>query len=95
MCAAWICTARAKAQIDSSTCLHTQGESFTLDRKSNLDGIPIIVPRPYLCVVGSLTPDMLVEFEDEQGREDGFVDRFLWTFPDVPKVVYWTAESVL
>ena len=70
------------------------GESFTLDRKSNLDGIPIIVPWPYLCVVGCLTPDMLVEFEDEQGREDGFVDRFLWTFPDVAKVVYWTEESV-
>jgi hypothetical protein len=70
------------------------GAPFVLDRKSNTDRIPILVPRPFLCVVGCLTPDMLPEFEDEQGREDGFVDRILWAYPDVVKFVPWTEESV-
>jgi hypothetical protein len=70
------------------------GAPFVLDRKSNTDRIPIIVPRPFLCVLGGLAPDMLPEFEDEQGREDGFVDRILWSYPDVAKYVPWTEESV-
>jgi hypothetical protein len=70
------------------------GAPFVLDRKSNAGRIPIIVPRPFLSVIGCLAPDMLPEFEDEQGREDGFVDRILWVYPDVVKFVPWTEENV-
>jgi hypothetical protein len=67
---------------------------FVLDRKSNTDQLPIIVPSPYLCVIGCLTPDMLPEFADEQGREDGFVDRVLWFYPDATGAADWTEAGV-
>jgi hypothetical protein len=67
---------------------------FVLDRKSNAGRIPILVARPFLCVIGCLPPQMLAEFEDEQGREDGFVDRILWVYPDVVKYVPWTEADV-
>jgi hypothetical protein len=67
---------------------------FVLDRKSNTDRLPVIVPLPYLCVIGCLTPDMLPEFADEQGREDGFVDRILWVFPDAHGAADWTEAGV-
>jgi hypothetical protein len=70
------------------------GASFVLDRKSNAGRIPVIVPRPFLSVIGCLVPDMLVEFEDEQGREDGFLDRFVWVYPDLVKFVPWSEDSV-
>jgi hypothetical protein len=40
------------------------------------------VPNPFLCVVGGLPPDLLAELSDERGREDRFIHRFLFSFPD-------------
>jgi len=67
---------------------------YTLDRKSNKDKLPINIPRPFLCVLGCLTPDMLSEFSDEQGRDDGFVDRVMWTYPDIDRCVLWSEQTV-
>lgn len=43
---------------------------------------PIVIPRPALSVLGGLPPDVLGELADEQGREDGFIHRILFTWPE-------------
>jgi hypothetical protein len=40
------------------------------------------IPRPFLCVLGGLPPELLGELSDERGREDGFIHRFLFCYPD-------------
>ena len=62
------------------------GSQIVVNRKNNEK--PIIIPRPFVCVVGGLPPDMLGELCDERGREDGFIHRLLFTFPDpVPRIL--------
>jgi hypothetical protein len=62
------------------------GCQIVVNRKNNL--MPIIIPRPFVSVVGGLPPDMLGDLCDEQGREDGFIHRILFAFPDpVPRVL--------
>jgi hypothetical protein len=49
---------------------------------------PIIIPRPFVCVIGGIPPDMLGELCDERGREDGFIHRILFAFPErVPRMM--------
>lgn len=50
-----------------------------IDRKRDM---PILVEHPMVCVIGGVQPDMLVELTSAAGREDGFIDRFLWTWPE-------------
>lgn len=69
------------------------GTPVTVDRKGDRDKGPIHIPHPFLCVVGSLTPDMLGELADERGRDDGFLDRLLFAFPE-PVKIRWNPEAV-
>lgn len=62
-----------------------------VDRKSR--PAPIYVPRPVLAVVGGIQPDLLGDLADAAGREDGFVDRLLFSYPD-PVPDRWTDASV-
>jgi hypothetical protein len=62
-----------------------------VDRKSNPK--PIIVPRPCLSVVGGIQPDLLPDLADAARREDGFLDRLLWSFPDEVHD-QWTKEGI-
>lgn len=60
-------------------------QTIKVDRKGNPE--PIIVHRPSLSVVGGIQTDLLGELADAAAREDGFIDRLLWVFPDpVPDV---------
>ena len=43
---------------------------------------PVAVPHPFLTVVGGMTPDMLSTLREGKGREDGFVSRLLFAFPE-------------
>src|SRR5581483_752631 len=45
--------------------------------------LPIAIPRPCLVVVGGVQPDLL------PGRDDGFLDRLLWAYPE-PLLDRWT-----
>lgn len=54
---------------------------------------PIVLPNPFVNVVGNLPPDILGELSDEQGREDGFIHRILLCYPD-PVPLVWTDASV-
>jgi hypothetical protein len=62
-----------------------------IDRKSSPE--PVVVPRPFLAVTGGIQPDLLPGLADPESREDGFVDRILWSFPN-PVPDDWTTESV-
>ena len=61
------------------------GSPWTCDRVY-MEGVPIKIPRPFLTIVGGIPPDVLLRFRahrQEIGHvDDGFLDRFLFSFPD-------------
>lgn len=52
-----------------------------IDRKSRPD--PVIVSRPCLSVVGGIQPDILPDLVEHASRDDGFIDRLLFAYPDI------------
>lgn len=66
------------------------GEPIKIDRKSQE---PIYVQHPVVSVVGGVQPDMLPMLAEEAGRQDGFIDRFLWSYP-APRFPAWTECDV-
>lgn len=69
------------------------GAAVTVDRKSQQDRGPIHIPHPFLSVVGAMTPEMLCELSDAKNRDDGFIDRLLFTLPD-PVRIRWTPHTI-
>src|SRR5262249_14513540 len=65
-----------------------------VDRKGNPDLVPIRVPHPFLAVVGNIPPGMLGEFREFRGREDGFIDRILFAYPDRRPRPYWSEVGI-
>jgi hypothetical protein len=62
------------------------GSPVMVDRKGHPGRAPIHVPRPFLSVVGALTPAMLTSLSESRGRDDGFLDRMLFCLPDRVRV---------
>jgi hypothetical protein len=54
------------------------GEPIYVDRKGKKE--PHVVPRPLVCLSGSIQPSILPELGNN--REDGLLDRFLLSYPD-------------
>lgn len=52
-----------------------------IDRKSSPE--PIIVSRPCLSVFGGIQPDVLPDLVEQANRDDGFIDRLLFSYPDI------------
>ena len=50
----------------------------SVDRRGR--GEPLIIPMPFVSVVGAIQPSILPELTD--GREDGLLDRFLFAYPE-------------
>lgn len=69
------------------------GEMVKVDRKSQ-HGRPIIIPHPYVSVLGGIQPDLLDELEAERGREDGFIHRILFSFPPETEVKGWIDDEI-
>lgn len=57
------------------------GEPVYIDRAKHMRE-PIAVPHPFLTVIGGMTPDMLSALSEGKGREDGFMARLLFCFPE-------------
>ena len=57
------------------------GEPVYIDRAKNMRE-PIVVPHPFLTVIGGMTPDMLSTLPEGRGRDDGFIARLLFAYPD-------------
>jgi hypothetical protein len=62
-------------------CSAWNGEPVYVDRAKHMRE-PIVVPHPFLTVVGGITPDMLTALPEGRGRDDGFIARLLFAFPD-------------
>lgn len=57
------------------------GEPVFIDRAKHARE-PVTVPHPFLTVMGGMTPDMLTTLPEGKGREDGFMARLLFAFPE-------------
>ena len=60
-----------------------------VDRRSRK--VPAIIPEPWVSVVGSIQPEILPELH--VGRNDGMLDRFLYSYPE-PRRVRHTDDVV-
>jgi Protein of unknown function (DUF3987)/RepB DNA-primase from phage plasmid len=60
-----------------------------VDRKGSNE--PVIIPSPYVTLQGAIQPGVLHELAG--GREDGFLDRFIFAYPD-PTPGGYTDETV-
>ncbi len=65
------------------------GQAIKVDRKG---ADPIIVTEPAISIVGGIQPDLIHELADDASRRDGFPDRILWCYPDVPPSSWTDAE---
>jgi hypothetical protein len=54
--------------------------AVSVDRKSGRESYH--VPHPFIAVLAGVQPSMLGSLAEERGRDDGFIDRLLFAFPD-------------
>jgi hypothetical protein len=66
------------------------GAPVIVNRKSRKDAI--VLDRPFVCVTGCIPPDMLGDLADERGREDGFLHRILFGYPEPVPLAWPQAE---
>ncbi|MBM3224376.1 MAG: DUF3987 domain-containing protein [Candidatus Tectomicrobia bacterium] len=66
------------------------GATTLVSRKSRPE--PIVLRAPFVAVAGCMPPEVLEDLVDESGREDGFVHRILFTYPEV-QALTWTDVS--
>jgi hypothetical protein len=64
-----------------------------VDRKA-AHGKPIIVAQPDMSVLAGIQPDLLFELEAEEGREDGFIHRILFSYPPETEFKVWSNEEI-
>jgi Protein of unknown function (DUF3987) len=67
------------------------GAPVAVDRKSQRG--PLLIHNPCCNVVGGLPPDVLSDLSDERGRQDGFIHRVLFSYPDDVRIT-WTDAVV-
>ena len=66
--------------------------SVSVDREGGRRSI--FVKAPLVTVFGSLTPDMCGSLSEEHGRNDGFLDRILFAYPEVFPDQFWTEKEL-
>lgn len=66
----------------------------SVDRKGGREHLQ--VSHPLVNVVGGLPPSMLPTLLEDRGRDDGFIDRLLFAYPDASAIPSqeWTEEEV-
>lgn len=64
--------------------------SLKVDRKGRP---PLYVENPVAVIIGGVQPDVLADLAGEADKRDGFVDRFLWSWPE-HRPVPWTEDTV-
>jgi hypothetical protein len=67
-------------------------EAVTINRRTWRQ--PLYLPRPVVSIVGGIQPDMLSELSDERGREDGFIHRILFAYPQPRRLGNWSTAVV-
>ena len=69
------------------------GSPWSIDRRTNPDGMPLVVPHPCLSIIGGLVNSKLAALSDAKDRDDGFLERLLFTVPE-PVRVRWPEKKV-
>jgi hypothetical protein len=64
----------------------------SVDRKGGRESTH--VPFPFVPVLGGLPPDMLTSLREDRGRNDGFLDRIVFSFPDSFPPQKWTEKEL-
>lgn len=54
---------------------------LTVDRMKN-NGKPVLIRHPFAAIVGGIPPNVLQSFRAECAGDDGFLDRFLFAYPE-------------
>ena len=70
------------------------GEPIKKDRVNHEANIPIRCAHPFLSIVGGIPPDKLCSMVDAAGHADGFLDRWLFAYPDMLPVPEWSIRGV-
>lgn len=69
------------------------GKDEIINRKGSLK--PLILQNPYICMTGGIQPGILPKLLSiESGKDDGFVDRILFCFPN-PTRRQWTDKNIV
>jgi hypothetical protein len=62
------------------------GAMTKVNRAKDHDAGPLVIPHPFVGIAGMMTPSALPELRGDnrhgEAEQDGFVDRFLFSFPD-------------
>lgn len=68
------------------------GDPVNVDRKGGRESIN--VPHPFCAVLGGIQPDLLASLRDDRGRDNGFLDRIVFSYPDTFPPRVWTDIEV-
>ncbi len=61
------------------------------DRKSSQSGV--LIKSPFLCVIGTIQPKVLVELAGNNRNANGFMERILFVMPTEQPKVKWNRDS--
>ncbi len=68
---------------------------YSVDRKGDKQrGESILIPKTFLSIAGGIPPDMVCEFVDEEGRDDGLLARILPAYPGGQGLAPWTETTI-
>jgi Protein of unknown function (DUF3987) len=70
------------------------GKSLKKDRVGHESNIPVRCQHPFLAIGGGIQPDMLGSMVDASGRADGFLDRWLFAYPESSPIPEWSEQGV-
>ena len=69
------------------------GVPIKIDRRQQLDN-PLVVPHPFVSVLGGVQPDVLPELDSSHGKQDGFLARLLFAYPAAVATPRWSDAEV-
>lgn len=68
------------------------GEQHSVDRVKD-GGEPAFIEAPFVIVLGGIQPDMMTELSNDEGRQDGFLHRLLFSYPESRPMALWNDAS--
>lgn len=68
------------------------GQSLKVNRKTG-DNPILFVKFPYASILGGIQPIRLADLSGEGRGQDGFLDRFLFSYPAVKELPYWEPDD--
>lgn len=68
------------------------GDPVSVDRKGGRESV--FVPHPFCSVIGGIQPDLLASLRDDRGRDNGLLDRIVFSYPNTFPVRQWTNKEL-